>query len=142
MWWLNIFYRSKDYIKYFIRKKHPFAFVFIIGKHFTYGCNTGMMSGMIHSSAKGTVTIGDWCSIGRNVTITGVTHDPRKPTGEDNQIRELPVKIGNYVWIGDNVFIAPGVTIGDYSVIGANAVVRKNIPSRGYIRVVCETLTR
>ena len=31
--------------------------------------------------------------------------------------------MGNYVWIGDHVFIKHGVTIGDYAIIGANSVV-------------------
>ena len=37
--------------------------------------------------------------------------------------------IGNNVWIGANATILPGVTIGDNSVIGAGAVVSKDIPA-------------
>jgi maltose O-acetyltransferase len=40
-----------------------------------------------------------------------------------------PVKIGRDCWIGGHVTICPGVTIGDRSVIGAGAVVVKDIPS-------------
>lgn len=39
-----------------------------------------------------------------------------------------PVIIGNNVWIGDKATILPGVTIGDGSVIAANAVVTKDVP--------------
>ena len=39
-----------------------------------------------------------------------------------------PVHIGNDVWIGRRVIILPGVTIGDGCVIGAGAVVAKDIP--------------
>jgi len=39
-----------------------------------------------------------------------------------------PVSIGNDVWIGIRVTILPGVTIGDHSVIGAGAVVTKDVP--------------
>lgn len=41
-----------------------------------------------------------------------------------------PVRIGNNCWIGANVTILPGVTIGDNTTIGAGSVVTKNIPSR------------
>ena len=40
-----------------------------------------------------------------------------------------PIKIGNNVWIGGNVVVLPGVTIGDNVVIGAGSIVTKDIPS-------------
>ena len=40
-----------------------------------------------------------------------------------------PIKVGNNVWIGGNVVVLPGVTIGDNVVIGAGSVVTKDIPS-------------
>ena len=39
-----------------------------------------------------------------------------------------PIKVGNNVWIGGNVCVLPGVTIGDNVVIGAGSVVNKDIP--------------
>ena len=39
------------------------------------------------------------------------------------------IKVGNNVWIGGNVVVLPGVTIGDNVVIGAGSVVTKDIPS-------------
>lgn len=39
-----------------------------------------------------------------------------------------PIKVGNDVWIGANVCVLPGITIGDNCVIGAGSVVTKNIP--------------
>ena len=41
----------------------------------------------------------------------------------------LPITVGNNVWIGTNVSVLPGVTIGDNCVIGAGGVVNKDIPS-------------
>lgn len=41
----------------------------------------------------------------------------------------LPITIGNNVWIGTNVSVLPGVTIGDNCVIGAGSVVNRDIPS-------------
>ena len=40
-----------------------------------------------------------------------------------------PITVGNDVWIGANVCVLPGVTIGDGCVIGAGSVVVKDIPS-------------
>ncbi len=37
------------------------------------------------------------------------------------------MKSGNNVWIGSNATILPGVTIGDGAIIGANAVVTKDV---------------
>lgn len=42
---------------------------------------------------------------------------------------EKPIKVGNNVWIGGNVAVLPGVTIGDNVVIGAGSIVNKDIPS-------------
>lgn len=51
--------------------------------------------------------------------------------GERNRGLEYayPIKVGNDVWIGGNVCVLPGVTIGDNCVIGAGSVVVKDIPS-------------
>jgi maltose O-acetyltransferase len=40
-----------------------------------------------------------------------------------------PIQVGSDVWIGGNVVVLPGVTIGDNTVIGAGSVVTKDIPS-------------
>lgn len=40
-----------------------------------------------------------------------------------------PIKVGNNVWMGGNVVVLPGVTIGDNVVIGAGSIVNKDIPS-------------
>ena len=40
-----------------------------------------------------------------------------------------PVRIGKYVWLGGNVVVCPGVSIGDNSIIGAGSVVTTDIPA-------------
>ena len=47
---------------------------------------------------------------------------------------EGDVVIGNDVWLGARVMVLPGVTIGDYAVVGAGSIVTKSIP-RGAIAV-------
>ncbi len=79
-----------------------------------------------------TVEIGEFCAIGRNVSIKARTHDTTNPTkssetGKNRRI-EKNIKIGDRVWIGDNVYIREGVTIGNDAIIGANSVVTRSIP--------------
>lgn len=75
------------------------------------------------------IFIGDRVMIGPNVTIATAGHpiDPelRKKVAQYN----IPVYIGNNVWIGAHAVILPGVHIGDNTVIGAGSVVTKDIPA-------------
>lgn len=74
------------------------------------------------------VYIGEHVMIAPNVTITPTGHpvdsDLRRPGTQFS----IPVRIGNNIWIGSNVVILPGITIGDNSVIGAGSVVTHDIP--------------
>lgn len=89
----------------------------------------------------GEVTIGDDCNFGPNVTIVTPVHpmlpDERKalraPDGTPRHVcYARPVHIGNDCWLGANVVVCPGVTIGDGCVIGAGSVVVKDIPANSF----------
>lgn len=75
------------------------------------------------------IYIGDYVMIGPNVTIATAGHpinpDLRRKIAQFN----IPVKIGNNVWIGANSVILPGISIGENSVIGAGSIVTKDIPA-------------
>lgn len=75
--------------------------------------------------------IGEWCAIGNNVNIHTITHDPEDATGpeESRGAKVGDITIEDNVWIGSNTFILPGVKIGRGSVVAANAVVTKDVPS-------------
>lgn len=75
------------------------------------------------------VKIGNHVQISHNVRIYTHTCASDQDFSEAN--REYfngDVSIEDYVWIGANVFINPGITIGTNSIIGANAVVTKDVP--------------
>jgi acetyltransferase-like isoleucine patch superfamily enzyme len=73
------------------------------------------------------IEIGDYTMIGDQVTIYDTScHD----VSPDNLHVEKPVRIGRNVWIGSYAIILPGVSIGDHAVVGAGAVVTKDIPSK------------
>ena len=74
------------------------------------------------------VYIGDNVMIGPNTTITTVGH-PISPKGRRKHLAQASeIRIGNDVWLGANVTVLPGVSIGDNVVVGAGAVVTKDIP--------------
>lgn len=71
------------------------------------------------------LTIGDHVDIASEVMIYNSEHDIHDATFK---AIEAPVKIGDYVFIGPRAIILPGVTIGDRAVVGAGAVVTKDVP--------------
>ncbi len=75
-------------------------------------------------SASGGIVIEDNVQIAPNVTILSINHDPYAR----NMALCKRVTIKKNAWIGARVTILPGVTIGESSIIGAGAVVTKDIP--------------
>ncbi|SCJ99915.1 Galactoside O-acetyltransferase [uncultured Clostridium sp.] len=75
------------------------------------------------------IFVGNNVMIAPNVIITTGTH-PIHPGLRSKQAQyNLPVHIGNNVWIGAGAIILPGVKIGDNTVIGAGSIVTKDIPA-------------
>lgn len=92
-----------------------------IGENFYANVNFTILDG-----AK--VTIGDNVFIAPNVGIYTAGHPLDAERRNQGLEYAYPVNIGDNVWIGAGVNILPGVTIGANSVIGAGAVVTKDIP--------------
>jgi acetyltransferase-like isoleucine patch superfamily enzyme len=79
------------------------------------------------------VIIEDDVYIAANVFICDCQHGTRRadvPYRRQPLERIAPVRIGRGSWLGQNVVVMPGVTIGEFAVIGANSVVTKSIPAR------------
>ena len=95
-------------------------------KNVSLGVNTfpGINPGCyIHAVNK--IYIGDYTQFGPNTGILSGNHnyyDFREQTNND------PIRIGNYCWIGMNAVILPGVTLGDFTVVAAGAVVTHSFP--------------
>lgn len=77
----------------------------------------------------GKVTFGDYVFIGPNCSFNTPSHPLDSETRNTFYEFAYPIKVGNNVWFGAGVTVCPGVTIGDDVVIGAGAVVTKDIPS-------------
>jgi acetyltransferase-like isoleucine patch superfamily enzyme len=128
-YWIQKIRHLRLRIKYAVHPQSYFGAVKITGQKLRFGRGSYMNSGYI-SAGKSGVDVGAWCAIGYNVSIIAVTHDIHFPTGPEalRPLNEKPVRIGDGVWIGNNVVILPGCTIGSFAVIGANSVVNRDIP--------------
>jgi len=90
---------------------------------FGHHCTLGVVDSLV---------IGPDCLIAEMVAIRD--HDHRFDGPLDVPVREqgtssAPVRIGSNVWLAGKVTVLKGITIGDNAVVGANAVVTKDIPA-------------
>lgn len=75
------------------------------------------------------ITIGDDCQIGPNVQLLTPIHPSAPGPRRERLERAEPIVIGDNVWLGGGVTVLPGVSIGNNAVIGASAVVTKDVPA-------------
>jgi len=102
------------------------------GAEIVIGEDTGMSGGSICAAAS--IRIGAGCLIGANVTLADTDFHAIDPTNRRynrnaNEIATAPIVIEDNVFIGADVFVLKGVTIGKNSVIGAGSVVTRDIPA-------------
>jgi len=124
--YINQFSRIQAISKY---RDQEFKPLIMLGDNFS-ASDSLFISG-IHK-----IIIGDNCMLGSNVYISDCNHGSYK--GEGQSAASLPpkdrnlvsfgaVKIGSNVWIGNNVNVIGPVVIGDGAVIGANAIIVKDV---------------
>jgi acetyltransferase-like isoleucine patch superfamily enzyme len=82
----------------------------------------------VHIYGGGGVCIADKTMIGPLTAIATSTHDYSAETMFDTLVQK-PINIGKDVWLGAATVVLPGVSIGDGAVIGAGAVVTKDVPA-------------
>lgn len=90
------------------------------------GDDTYMAGNAVIKCAK-RIKIGSSCAISWNVTIIDSDFHPWSINGLSKEISK-PVIIEDHVWIGNNVIVLKGVTIGSGSIVGAGSVVTRNVP--------------
>jgi acetyltransferase-like isoleucine patch superfamily enzyme len=89
------------------------------------------------------VEVGDYALISWNVVLADTYRFPIDPVARRHELEALPlrrprvcagsgearpVRVGSNAWIGFDVCVLPGVTIGDGAIIGARSVVADNVP--------------
>lgn len=75
------------------------------------------------------ISFGKDCIVGWEAQIMSGDGHPAFRGGDEPINQPRPIRIGNNVWIGSRATILKGVTIGDGSIVAANSVVTKNVPS-------------
>jgi galactoside O-acetyltransferase len=107
------------------------------------------LAALKHANGEGEILIGDGVHIARDVVLSSayqlvvgnhVTFGPRSMVMDNNHnfdapkisvmeqgLSGAPVYIGDYVWIGAHAIVLPGVSVGEGAIIGAGAVVTKNV---------------
>lgn len=72
------------------------------------------------------ITIGKHTTISQYTYLCGATHDfelTKRP------LTPMPITIGEGVWVAADVFVGPGTTIGDHTVVGARSSVFNDLPA-------------
>ena len=98
------------------------------GFHLAIGDRTFVNFGLVALDVA-PITIGADCQIGPGVQLLTPVHpldaDLRRATWE----QAAPISLGDNVWLGGGVIVLPGVTIGPDTVVGAGAVVSRDLPA-------------
>lgn len=98
------------------------------GTNLTIGPRTFVNFGLVALDVA-TITIGADCQIGPNVQLLTPIHPLDADLRRDKWEQAAPITVGDNVWLGGGVIVLPGVSIGDDTVVGAGAVVSRDLPS-------------
>ncbi|MCC7205023.1 MAG: hypothetical protein IT441_08070 [Phycisphaeraceae bacterium] len=99
-----------------VRLLHPWKLT--MGQH-------SSVAGSVKLWNAGTIDIGDHTTISQDAELCAGSHDYTQP---HLPMLRTPVKIGSGVWVCARAFIGPTVTVGDNCIVGACAVVMRDVP--------------
>lgn len=101
-------------------------------ENISIGSDTGIGE-FVHIWGGGEVQIGNRVLIASHVSITSVTHNYNSNDMRFSPVIYKPITIKDDVWIGTHAAIMPGVNIGVGAVIGAGAIVTKDVPDKAIV---------
>ncbi len=102
------------------------------GTDIVIGRGTFVNSGALFDVGRGgSVRIGRGCNLGPQVAILCQTHEVEGDGRYRRQAEHKPVVVGDDVWLGARSTVLPGVTVGDGCIVGAGAVVTRDIGPGG-----------
>lgn len=107
----------------------PVRLTALAGGTLSIGRGTFINRGAALAAAR-SVRIGEDCLIGEWVSVLDTDFHP---VHADAPIAVAPVAIGRNVWLGNRATVLRGVTIGDHAVVGAGAVVTRDVPARAIV---------
>lgn len=82
----------------------------------------------VYINAANGIEIGDYTNLGPNVGLVSSNHDL---INNELHTPTQPIIIGKFCWLGMGAVILPGVTLGDFTIVGAGSIVTKNF-KEGY----------
>lgn len=98
------------------------------GSRITIGARTFINMGLTALDVA-EIRIGADCQIGPHVQLLTPTHPVEPQPRRDKLEAAQPITIEDNVWLGGGAVVCPGVRIGENSVIGAGAVVTRDVPA-------------
>lgn len=75
------------------------------------------------------ITIGEECLLASGVQLVTATHPLDPAARRDGWEMARPITLADGVWLGAGVIVCPGVSIGENTVVGAGAVVTRDLPA-------------
>lgn len=88
------------------------------------------------------IQVGNFVGVSPQVMLLTGTHDIHNPLNRVGAMEARPVTICDGVWLGARCMILPGVTVGEGAIVGAGAVVTKDVPANTIVAGVPAKIIR